>query len=393
MNFNLLCAALGIKPEHPVSEKLALLKHWFTENVSSDLLFSGNEAEQYAQYKQVTEAYLEHVLPKTKQDLGKTHRQFDGANVICALAAMGFDRVLLSLKPERTLLNTPDPHDLSPLHLAAVEGHVKTTEVLLSLGADSCTLNKQSQYPLFSALMVPMLHDDVLKQNKIAIFRLLRDKGTQPLNHRDDSGNTILHQMVLSDFIDLIQETLATEPSLAAIKNNHTLYPIHTAILNNQIQSVALLLQVKEGANLADKNGWTALHYAAIHAQQPLLKECCKFYTNVDVLDHQKRTPLMLAAEYENLAALKILIKRGAQTDLTDAHGFTLLHFAVQSGNLATVRWLLDNTKTEVNAKDSQYHTPLYINEHEHDKTGNKAKISALLHEHGANLGSSMTYS
>jgi ankyrin repeat protein len=383
MNFNLLCEELGINTNQAHSQKLGLLQQWFQKTISRDLQITRDENEQYAQYQEAIETYFEYILPETKGDITKSNPQFDNESLLTALASMGFDQVLLSLKPDAALLNTPNINGLTPLHLAALAGHIHTTQALLDLGEEAGILNKQQQYPLFSALMLPMLHDEELKQNKIVLFRLLRDKGAQPLNHQDTSGNTVLHQMALHDFGVLIEELLTSNLALAYIKNNHTHYPIHTAILNNQLQNVRLLLNIKDGATLADNHGWVALHYAARYGDKAILEECCKVNTNVDILDHDGRTPLMLAVEQGHISEVQDLIAHGAQTNLTDAHGATILHHAVRSGSLEMVRWLMNNTKINSNVKDDQNKTPLQISQER-----KMSEISTFLLENGATANS-----
>lgn len=390
MTFELLCAELGIDYKQDFSTKLKRLKKWFHDKLSSDLHFSGEENDQFEQYKELAELYFNFILPEVTQEIEKSNPKFKGESLVSALASMGFDRVLLSLKPNKAILNIKNLNGLTPLHLAALEGHVQTVQVILSLGAETEILNKQQQYPLFSALVLPILYDEVFKQNKIKIFNLLKAKNKQHLNHQDSAGNTILHQMALHNFDDLIKDILTTNMDLAYLQNHHTHYPVHTAILNNRIQSVILLLHVKDAAKLADSHGWVALHYAARYANDSVLVECIKSSTNLDIRDHQERTPLMLAAELGHLSVVQILIERGAKIDLRDMLGFTVLHYAVQSGNLELVGWLIDNTTIDINAKDNQNNTPLRISETASSETGSMEEISTFLLEHGAMVDSSL---
>lgn len=379
MKFNVLCNELGINYEQSGSEQLELLKQWFQENVSRDVQMRGDEDEQFEQYRELITFYLNEFLPEAHHDFKNIRPKLKDEHMVFAAASKGFDLIILSLNPDATVINTPNSNGMTPLHSSATRGYFNTVHVLLSLGADASPLNRHQQYPLFSTLMLPILHDNELIQNKIKIFRLLRDTGNLDLKHQDDSGNTVLHQMAAHDFEVLIKEILETNIELAYIKNNHTHYPIHTAILNNQIQNVILLLKTKDVETLADSKGWVALHYAARYSGNEILQLCCDLSTNIDRTDELGRSALMLATSLGRLSTMKALIERGAQINLTDSQRFTVLHHAVQSCDLAVVSWLLDHTTVDINAEDADKHTPFYINERE-----GSPEIKAILLKHGA---------
>lgn len=123
------------------------------------------------------------------------------------------------------------------------------------------------------------------------------------MNHQDKAGDTVLHQMALHGYDYLMRETLEANSKIAYIKNHHPHYPIHTTILNHQIECTKRLLAVKQGETLADHQGCVALHYAAQHGHDTLLEACCPFYSNLDIPDKENKTPLMLAAEFGSLSA------------------------------------------------------------------------------------------
>jgi ankyrin repeat protein len=327
MNFNSLCDELGINSKQTVSERLALLKQWFQKTVSRDLEFTGNEKEQFNEYKDATETYLE-LMP-----------QFSNANMLSTLASMGFDQVISSIKPTSTQLDIPNNNGLAPLHLAALAGNLNTTQILLNLGANPNILNKQKQYPLFSALVLPILHSNRLIKNKIAIFKLL-SANHKLLRHQDDSGNTVVHQMAIHNFSSLMAEVLKIDAELAYIQNNLTHYPIHSAILNNQTQNIKLLLEIPKGALLSDKYEWCALHYAARYSTDEIIELCCQASPNKDAPDYMGKTPLILASELGRLSAVQTLIAQGAQINLKDPEHLTALDYAKDSGNTKLVNWL-----------------------------------------------------
>jgi ankyrin repeat protein len=112
------------------------------------------------------------------------------------------------------------------------------------------------------------------------------------------------------------------------------------AILNNKPACVKLLLEVKDAETMADNKGLVPLHYAAQFGVAEILNQCCDISTNLDPTDHQRRTPLMLAAGAGRFFAVKTLIERGAKKELTDAQGLSVFDYAKQSGHSALVDWL-----------------------------------------------------
>ena len=346
MTFNLLCEKLGINTGKSDSDNLVLLKTWFAAQVSSDRQFTGDIGEQWSLYKEQVIIYLDQFsLPANVDD-----------NQLAVQAAFhGFDKVLLSIKPESHYLNTLSAQGTTSLHIAAALGYYHTVEALLSLGADPSVLNKQKQYPWFSALFLPISHNELLKQIKIKIFHLLTQHETHRLNDSDESGNTILHEMASQGFASLMADRLNIDTTSVFLKNNHNHYPIHTAVLNNQLDCVKLLLPITGVSNLTDDQGCVALHFAACWGDQATLLQCCNASEQIDITDQNGRTALMLAAANSRLNLVTTLIDKGANVNLVDLEGYTVFHHAIKSGNLELVRWLVDNTPIDINALNQNF--------------------------------------
>ena len=343
MNFESLCQLLGIDAGKAAQENLALLKPWFHLHISSDIQFIGDPSSQFEKCKQFTMAYLDNfysAMPAGKQQVGP---ELQSEHSIFSAASAGFDRAILALNADKALLNSINSFGMTPLHVAALKGHVNTLRTLLALEADKNIMNQQQQFPLFSALALPAAHDDALKIKKVEIFNLLKSEDKRYLYHQNN-GDTVLHQMATHNFNGLMEDILTSNRDLAYIHNNHFQYPLHSAILNNQTHSALLLLKIADAASLLDSNGWGALHYAARYGNIEMLGHCCTIGANIDATDKMGKTPLMLAAELARLDIIKELVQRNAQIDLTDEKGFTALHYAVLSGDATVVQWLLENT-------------------------------------------------
>ncbi|KAJ3306085.1 hypothetical protein HDU76_004908 [Blyttiomyces sp. JEL0837] len=89
--------------------------------------------------------------------------------------------------------------------------------------------------------------------------------------------------------------------------------PLHMAIKANQMEMVKCLVQI--GGN-------------------QLINQCPNIPTGV--------TPLPLAASNENIELLKFLVEQGADVNLRDSDGSTLLHVAAMSGSVEVLKFLLD---------------------------------------------------
>ncbi|KTD54692.1 ankyrin repeat domain-containing protein [Legionella quateirensis] len=364
MNLETLCEQLGVNSTSSEEHKLHLLESWCLEHVSTDMrMNTGTINERYTQYLELAQNYLEHFAPYIPQNLNIPVPEFEGKTTIEAASYFGLDRVLVSLAPSSELVNTPNSFGLTPLHIAAIEGNFNTAHTLLNLGADPAKRNNQLQMPVFNALQLPVLYEDELRENKIKIYRLLKETAPETVNNQDSNGDTVLQKMAIHNFSSLMNEVLSTNPNLAYIKNNHSHYPIHTSILNNTIICAGILLRDKEMAQVADSKGRVPLHYAARYSGADMVALCSEASTIIDPVDFEGKTPFMLAAEVGNLAAMQALLDHGANVQLTDNQGYTALHLAVYQRAKSAVRWLLEHTKIDVNAVDPHHQTALSMSE------------------------------
>lgn len=112
-----------------------------------------------------------------------------------------------------------------------------------------------------------------------------------------------------------------------------------------------------------DNMGATPLHYAARQGHYDVIVWLLD-QGLVDVNDHTDTTrpPLRLTygTNYQHTAVFSLLLKRGADPELGDRKGITLLHELLGMGHLLLAGMLLGrHPETNVNAKDDDGNTPL----------------------------------
>lgn len=125
-------------------------------------------------------------------------------------------------------------------------------------------------------------------------------------------------------------------------------YPLHRAVKNKQFAQVSKLL--RETADVDEKN-------------------------------EGGRTPLYVAVNSKSEKSLDVLLKAGANVNLSEAiFGFTPLHLATVTKNLSMMKTLI-HAGADINPRDKLGRTPLVVS-----IETKKTKVMKLLIDHGANL-------
>jgi ankyrin repeat protein len=148
-------------------------------------------------------------------------------------------------------------------------------------------------------------------------------------------------------------------------KDENEYTPLMWAVLGDHAEIVRLL--VDYGAAI-DGKGWfdlTALHLASSttsrydHTLDPsVARLLVDLGATVDVRDQLSMTPLMHAAEDNQLEIVQMLIEAGASVNTRDAHGMTALMYASKNCHPAVVRALLE-AGAKVNMQQLEGYTPL----------------------------------
>lgn len=113
---------------------------------------------------------------------------------------------------------------------------------------------------------------------------------------------------------------------------------INLNILNKQGESPLMLAALKGQLDLAsqmvekgadvNKTGWTPLHYAASNSNLSLIKLLLENSAYIDAESPNGTTPLMMASMYGSAEAVKLLLEEGADPQLKNQQGMTATQFA-----------------------------------------------------------------
>jgi hypothetical protein len=151
-------------------------------------------------------------------------------------------------------------------------------------------------------------------------------------NIRDGDGNTLLHK-VGNDVI-IIQMLLDRGADINA-KGFGNGTPLHNAVSlnlpeNQKNLAVEYLLKNKANPNAQDADNATPLHYAASRCTEhnKIIEPLIQYKAIINIHGWNKNTPLHLAAIYNNIFAIKILLQNGADSRLRNKKGETAFDLA-----------------------------------------------------------------
>ena len=105
--------------------------------------------------------------------------------------------------------------------------------------------------------------------------------------------------------------------------------PVHEAVMRRSLSDLVQALAQGAPVDAKDREGRTALFYAAKDGDVAIAAALIRAGANVNARDTAERTPLHLAANSYQVEAAELLLTHGATVDAQDLHGNTPLSNAV----------------------------------------------------------------
>ncbi|XP_078150507.1 protein ACCELERATED CELL DEATH 6-like [Carex rostrata] len=211
------------------------------------------------------------------------------------------------------------------LHIAAEQGHLELVEKIIE--RDNTLLvsqNSMQETPLHLAARAGNR-----RMVSLIVF-LAQESGIgayQVLTKRSIEGDTVLHEAAQHGHEDVVQALMTVAPALSVELNNSSMSSLYLAVVRNSVGIVQILTQYSHSSALGP-NQQNALHAA--------------------VLQSKEITSMLLDWKPE------LANKR-------DASGSTPVHYAASSGDVTTVKTILDSMPLAVYIQDQEGSSPLHV--------------------------------
>eukprot|EP00742_Colponemidia_sp_Colp-10_P008568 GILJ01009286.1.p1 GENE.GILJ01009286.1~~GILJ01009286.1.p1 ORF type:complete len:1906 (+),score=241.01 GILJ01009286.1:81-5798(+) len=186
----------------------------------------------------------------------------------------------------------------------------------------------------------------------------------------DDSGQSLLHRAVKMQQYKILRALLSAPGIDVDIPNVDFATALHVACAGKDVEAVKILLEAGCNVNAQDASGRTVLLVAAIYQAVEILPLLLTSEgLDPDLSDNRGLTAVHIAAIRGDLSALDVLLSHGASVDAASGKGCTALHYACKGGHIDMVKYLLSKAGASVHVQDVANASPLhYAVEQQHER-------------------------
>ena len=233
-----------------------------------------------------------------------------------------------------------DFYDATPLHEASFEGHLQICRVLLQHHAPVDSRARRGETPLHLASY----------QGHHEVARLLLEFHADVSAVETDIKSTPLHLACQFGHLSTAKVLLEHGGSVVAV-NIHLKSPLHLAARLGHQDILAWTLEHHHhqfDINMQDSQGWSILHTAAIYGRSSCCSVILQFRPNIELKHHRGQTALDLACESGDVKTVRILMEHNAKLSFDQA-GNTGLHIAAKHNFPDIVEMLVLDYQWNVN--------------------------------------------
>jgi len=237
------------------------------------------------------------------------------------------------------------------LHNSCIKKNIALVKKLIERNVD---VNCRDKFTLVTPLMEVSFFDKDIKFNNLN--QLLYDmfecliNAKADINAKDAKGKTPLMYLLESTKVSpkLIKFLIKHGANINAISDEGYSPIIYATKVNNK-SVINGLLESGADASVVSKDGKSLLHHAAlngsVHLVDYLIKN--KLVNDIDGVDQNYETPLILAVKSKNVDIVKYLVERGADVNHTNIIGESVLAMAcygrITKINLTILQYLIDH--------------------------------------------------
>eukprot|EP00039_Didymoeca_costata_P031625 m.35698 g.35698 ORF g.35698 m.35698 type:complete len:476 (+) comp8931_c0_seq1:257-1684(+) len=277
-----------------------------------------------------------------KPTRAETKIKFDNASVFLDAAAQSDEaQVEKMLKEGMVDPNVPNSDGLTALHQACIENSMKVINILLEYKADVNAKDNDWWTPMHAASAC----------SHWRVINLLISNGADvaAVNADGDLAVDLAEGAKCKQILEKELEAQGLDDAALDEKRE-----AEATALEKQIQS---MIDAGEDLNKPNEDGVTLLHCAASNGWESLVRKLCEQKVNVDPVDEDGDTPLMLAVCFAHYKTVEILAGAGAALGARNRHKEDAMFFAeyLEDGTMVRIlKALINKQKAGSLASDAK---------------------------------------
>jgi ankyrin repeat protein len=241
--------------------------------------------------------------------------------------------------------NFRDENGQTPLHYAAERGFIECMEVLVKHGGDLHITDNFGFSPLLWA---------VIAGQEGATMRLLYMDAD--VNSFSADGKSVLAWAASLGWSPTAEMLVEHCASISVTRNMQQTLPLEEAAASGNLPTVRLLLECGGDPNHRDRDGWSSIHWAAEEGHLEIVRLLLNAGANPNAVSSYGTSPLHCAANGGHVSIVSLLLLQRADPLKSTCHGWTALHHAAFMGHSHVVQRLLEDDRIRSTASQQDNH-------------------------------------
>ncbi|OQU94564.1 Ankyrin repeat-containing protein isoform 1 [Cladophialophora immunda] len=242
-------------------------------------------------------------------------------------------------------VNFRDENGQTPLHYAAERGFIECMEILVMHGADLRMVDKFGFSPFLWAV--------VAGQEGAIAGLLFMDADADSFSA---DGKSALAWAASLGWYSTAKMLVEHRASISNIRDTQQTLPLEEAAASGNLPTVRLLLECGEDPNHRNRDGWAAIHWAAEEGYLEIVRLLLDAGANPNAASSYGTSPLHCAANGGHVSIVSLLLLQRADPLKSTCHGWTALHHAAFMGHSHVVQRLLEDDRVRSTASQQDNH-------------------------------------
>lgn len=247
---------------------------------------------------------------------------------------------------DKSIMNLGDNNGQTALHYAAQMGNSDGIRILTDNGVDANTMDNYGFSPLLWAVVA----------GKAEATDKLLSLGAGNPNSASPDGKSALAWAAGLSHVKIAQLLVDRGANMSRTLKGPMMMPLDEAAAAGSHLIVQLLLDMGANPNSRDRDGWSAIHWAAEEGHLEVVRFLLEAGANVNAVSSYGTSALHCAANGGYAATAKPLLSRRADALRANCHGWTALHHAAYMGHSQVAQCLLEDERVRMNASQPDNH-------------------------------------